>query len=123
MSPSLWTTRAVDGLALVLAGSLAACGKSATAAGAAHSLTVSVRDNVFSPQVDSISAGDTVTFVWQGSQLHDLIFQDTIGSVKTAQASGSAQRGFPLVGIYKYRCTIHSTDFSTGTMIGTIAVY
>jgi plastocyanin len=105
--------------ALVLAG----CSKSATAGGQAHTLTVSVRDNLFSPQVDSVSAGDTVTFVWQGSQLHDLVFQDGIGDVGTAQAAGSAKRGFPLSGIYRYRCTIHSTDFTTGTMTGTIAVY
>jgi plastocyanin len=102
---------------------LTACAKSATAGGQAHSLSVSVRDNVFSPQVDSVSAGDTVTFVWQGSQLHDLVFQDGVGNVGTAQVSGSAKRDFPLSGIYRYRCTIHSTDFTTGTMIGTIAVY
>ena len=102
---------------------LTACSKSATAGGQAHSLTVSVRDNVFSPSVDSISAGDTVTFIWQGSQLHDLVFQDGIGSV-TSQSTGSTKRGFPLSGIYPYRCTIHSTDFTTsGTMVGTIAVY
>lgn len=110
--------------ALAVAVALAAC-KSSTAAGTAHTLTVSVRDNVFSPQVDSISVGDSVTFTWQGSQLHDLIFQDSthIANVSTPQASGSAKRGFASAGIYKYRCTIHSSDFNTGTMVGTIAVY
>ena len=109
---------------LAAVGLLAGC-KSSTAAGTAHTLTVSVRDNVFSPQVDSISAGDSVTFTWQGSQLHDLIFQDStsIANVSTPQASGSVKRGFALSGIYKYRCTIHSSDFNTGSMIGTIAVY
>lgn len=110
--------------ALALAGALMSCGKSATASGAAHSLTVSVRDNTFSPKVDSISAGDTVTFTWQGSQQHDLVFQDTtVGNVSSPQSSGSAKRGFPLPGIYLYRCTLHSSDFNTGSMIGTIAVY
>lgn len=109
---------------LAVAGCVAAC-KSSTAAGSAHTLTVSVRDNVFSPQADSISAGDSVTFTWQGSQLHDLIFQDSVSlpNVTTPQASGSVKRGFPLPGIYKYRCTIHSSDFNTGSMVGTIAVY
>jgi plastocyanin len=109
--------------ALTLGGALAGCGKSATAGGAAHALTVSVRDNTFSPKVDSISVGDTVTFTWQGSQMHDLIFQDGIGNVTSPQSSGSSERGFPSSGIYNYRCTLHSTDFNTGSMIGTIAVY
>lgn len=102
---------------------LLGCGKSATASGTAHTLTVSVRDNLFVPKVDSITAGDTVTFLWQGSQQHDLVFQDTIGSVTNPQTSGSSRRGFPAPGIYHYRCTLHSTDFVTGPMIGTIAVY
>lgn len=110
--------------ALIGMGCLVGC-KSATAAGAAHTLTVSVRDNVFSPQVDSISAGDSVTFTWQGSQPHDLIFQDSVhvANVSTPQMSGSVKRGFALSGIYKYRCTLHSSDFNTGSMVGTIAVY
>lgn len=109
--------------ALALAGALMSCGKSATASGAAHSLTVSVRDNTFSPKVDSISVGDTVTFTWQGSQPHDLVFQDTTVGNVSSQSTGTAKRGFPLPGIYLYRCTLHSSDFNTGSMIGTIAVY
>ena len=107
---------------LTVAGVLVGC-KSTTAGGTAHSLTVSVRDNTFSPKMDSISVGDSVTFTWQGSQLHDLVFQDTtIGNV-SSQSTGSVKRGFALPGIYLYRCTIHSSDFNTGSMIGTIAVY
>jgi plastocyanin len=110
--------------ALALGGALVSCGKSATASGAAHSLTVSVRDNAFSPKVDSISVGDSVTFIWQGSQLHDLVFQDsTVGNVSSPQSTGSIKRGFTAPGIYLYRCTLHSTDFNTGEMIGTIAAY
>lgn len=101
--------------------SLGACGKSATAAGLPHTLTVGVRDNVFAPDIDSIAAGDTVTFVWQGSQQHDLVFADSVGSVTAPRVSGSAKRGFPSPGIYGYRCTLHSAG-STG-MTGTIAVY
>ena len=109
---------------LAVAAGVAAC-KSSTASGTAHTLTVSVRDNVFAPQVDSISAGDSVTFTWQGSQLHDLIFQDSvsIANVSSPQMSGSVKRGFTSPGIYKYRCTLHSSDFNTGSMVGTIAVY
>lgn len=116
MTPRAWAV-------LVVAGVLVSC-KSTTASGTAHSLTVSVRDNTFSPKVDSISVGDSVTFTWQGSQMHDLVFQDTtIGNVSAPQSSGSAKRGFAAPGIYLYRCTLHSSDFNTGSMIGTIAVY
>lgn len=100
---------------------LAGCSKSSTAPGAPHTLTVSIRDDSFSPAVDSISAGDTVTWSWQGSQLHDLTFADSVGNV-TAQTSGSTKRAFPSVGIYHYRCQLHSTSYASG-MIGTIAVY
>lgn len=105
----------------VLAVALLSCGKSATSAGAAHTLTVSVRDAGFSPSLDSVSAGDTVTWTWQGSSAHDLTFQDTLGSVG-AQVSGTSERVFPSVGIYHYRCQLHSSSYTSG-MIGTIAVY
>lgn len=105
----------------MLAVALLSCSKSATSAGTAHTLTVSVRDAGFSPALDSISAGDTVSWTWQGSSAHDLTFQDTIGSVG-AQVSGTGKRAFPSVGIYHYRCQLHSSSFTSG-MIGTIAVY
>jgi len=107
---------------LLLGAVLATCSKGATAPGAAHTLTVSVRDDIFVPKVDSVSVGDTVTWVWSGAQLHDLAFQDSIGNV-AAQTSGSARRVFTAPGIYLYRCTLHSTDFVTGSMIGSVAVY
>ncbi|HYK11258.1 MAG TPA: cupredoxin domain-containing protein [Gemmatimonadales bacterium] len=112
-------------LGLTVVATVTACSKSATASGTPHALTVSVRDNTFSPPADSINAGDSVTFTWQGSQMHDLIFQDSVHvpNVSTPQTAGSVKRGFASPGIYKYRCTIHSSDFNTGTMIGTIAVY
>jgi len=111
-----WTRLLLSGLAL------AGCSGSSTAPGQSHALSVSVRDDVFVPKVDSISVGDTVTWVWNGVQLHDLVFQDSVGNV-AAQVSGSARRGFPVAGLYHYRCTLHSTDFVTGSMIGTVAVY
>ena len=107
---------------LVLGGSiLAGCSKSPTAAGTPHTLTISVRDAGFTPALDSVSAGDTVTWTWQGSSAHDLTFQDTTGSVG-AQVSGTGKRAFPSVGIYHYRCQLHSSSYSSG-MVGTIAVY
>ena len=112
----------IGGVLAIWGLSVSGCSKSSTApGGAAHTLTVSIRDDSFSPALDSISAGDTVTWTWQGTQLHDLTFQDSTGNV-TAQTSGSTKRAFPSVGIYRYRCQLHSTSFTSG-MIGTIAVY
>jgi len=101
---------------------LAGCSKSSTAPAAAHTLSVSVRDDIFVPKVDSVSVGDTVTWTWVGIQLHDLVFQDSVGNV-AAQTTGSARRAFTAPGIYHYRCTLHSTDFITGSMTGTVTVY
>jgi len=109
-------------LAPALAVALAACSTSSTAPGTTHTLTISVRDDIFVPKVDSVSVGDTITWVWSAAQLHDLVFQDSIGNV-AAQTSGSTHRVFGAPGIYKYRCTLHSTDFVTGSMIGSVSVY
>lgn len=51
---------------------------------------------------------------------HNVTFEDGQGS-STTKMSGTHDRAFPGTGTFRYRCTIHSTSFTSG-MVGAIVV-
>jgi plastocyanin len=69
--------------------------------------------------VDTVAVNTTVTWTWQGGANHTVTFQD--GPASALQASGTYTRTFGTAGTYAYRCTVHSSNFTTG-MVGTIVV-
>lgn len=81
---------------------------------------VDVRNNFFSPTEAVVDAGSTVTWTWQVNADHNVVFQDGQQSSDT-KSSGTHQRGFPNTGTFRYRCTLHSADFSSG-MSGSVVV-
>ncbi len=90
------------------------CGSGGTAT------SVGVCDNFFAPASSPITAGATVTWTWRGSAGHNVTFEDGQGSSAT-QNSGTHSRSFPGAGAFRYRCTIHSSDFNSG-MVGSVTV-
>lgn len=75
---------------------------------------------VFSPAVDTVSSGATITWTW-GSGPHTVTFE-TLNDSSAAQTAGATfQALFSTPGTYRYRCMIHSTAFGSG-MSGTIVV-
>lgn len=82
--------------------------------------SVSVCDNFFAPASSPIAPGSAVTWTWRGSNQHNVTFEDRQGSSPT-QNSGTHSRTFSSAGTFRYRCTIHSTDFNMG-MIGSVTV-
>lgn len=74
---------------------------------------VSVVDNDFEPAVIEISAGDTVTWTWEGSRPHDV---EGDGFKSEVQESGTFEYTFDETGEYDYVCNIHSG------MSGTVVV-
>ena len=87
-------------------------GGSATSVGAC--------DNFFAPASSPIVTGSAVTWTWRGGNPHNVTFEDGQGSSPT-QGSGTHSRTFPGAGTFRYRCTIHSTDFNAG-MVGVVSV-
>ncbi len=86
-------------------------------------LSVSVADNSFSPQDGTVASGGTVTWNWTGTRSHNVTFENS--DTSATQTSGTHQRTFPIVTTattFRYRCTIHSSSFTSGTMIGQIVV-
>jgi len=114
---------ATHGVVLVAALALACSGDSAgtSPCGSGGSATsVSVCDRFFAPSASPITPGATVTWTWRGAEGHNVTFEDGQGSSVT-QVSGMHSRTFPGAGPFRYRCTIHSSDFNTG-MVGTVSV-
>jgi plastocyanin len=83
-----------------------------------NTLNVQVSGGSFQPPADTVALNSTVTWTFNEGP-HNVTFQD--GAASGDQASGTYQRTFSGAGTYRYRCTIHSSDFTAG-MVGTIVV-
>ena len=66
---------------------------------------IAVTDDWFEPPVTEVVVGSLVTFVWEGDNPHDVVFEDGVGS--EIMASGTYERAFDTAGEYRYRCTLH----------------
>jgi plastocyanin len=81
---------------------------------------VDVRDNLFTPvNLDALS-GATVIWTWRGSDQHNVTFEDG-QSPSANKSSGTHQRTFSTAGTFRYHCTLHSTNFTSG-MVGEVRV-
>lgn len=81
----------------------------------ASARNVAVEDNRFTPQQFSVVTGGTVTWVWGGSNLHDVTFDD--GPASATQANGQYQRQFSAAGTYAYHCTVHGLSMSGSVVV------
>src|SRR3989344_5769365 len=82
----------------------------------AAQITITMTDNAFSPQNITINAGDTVTWVNNGSAVHTATANTgsfDSGNIQPGQTFGATFNG---AGTYAYRCKFHSG------MTGTISV-
>jgi len=96
---------------------LAACSSDKTPTGQYGTMptgNVSVVDNAFIPAATTIQVGQTVTWTWNGNNLHDVTFDNAAIGNSAAQTSGSFQKTFPSAGEYTYYCTVHSRAIMSG---------
>lgn len=83
--------------------------------------SVTVQDNVFSPAAISVARGASVTFTWNGSQLHNVTWVSGGLANSPTQTSGTHQVTMPsTTGELVYFCTIHGS--ASGGMRGTVQV-
>ncbi len=87
-------------------------------------LVVDAKDNTFSPQYVTVTAGTKVTFDNRGRNPHNVIAVEK-GAFKTVevpdfQPGDTADRTFDKPGDYAYYCSLHGT--TTAGMIGGIRV-
>ena len=105
--------------AVVLAGLLnVACSNEPTSGSKSRSAQITVGDYYFSPNNVTIAPGDTVIFIWGGSDGHNVAF-GTAGSPSNCplQSGGFCFRTFPAAGTFSFVCSPHSSQ-----MYGTINV-
>lgn len=82
--------------------------------------TVAVTSNQFNPENLTVARNTTVTWSFQGGT-HDVTFEDNVENSARNQSSGTHNRAFANAGTVRYRCTLHSTSFTSG-MIGSVVV-
>jgi plastocyanin len=77
----------------------------------------------FTPSSVNISAGDTVEFVNDDTMAHDITFEAGFGSGATGSLTPGSHYNhtFATDGTFKFRCTVHSSDFASG-MHGVVQV-
>src|SRR5690349_6983818 len=116
------SNRVSSGTAVVLA-AIALTALASGASAATVQVHIAAGSFAFSPATVNINASDTVEFVNDDTMGHDVTFQD-------GQSSGAAgafapgahwNRTFAANGTFKFRCTIHSSDFASG-MVGAVQV-
>lgn len=92
--------------------------------------TVSVRNNNFEPDALTISAGDSVHFVWaSGAAAHDVVPLATNPDARPMSAGAPFLRDapydfwatFPAAGVFGFFCSAHGSSGTSG-MIGAITV-
>ena len=83
----------------------------------ARTVTTANATTVFGNANLTIPAGSTVTF--QLTSVHDADFESA--AIQDFAFGAGGTRTFNVAGTYRYRCTAHSTNYTTG-MVGTITV-
>jgi plastocyanin len=93
--------------------------------------SVSVDNNIFAPGNVKVAMGAAVTWTWVGTvdvynPGHNVTFSAGTGGAPlncaTTKAAGAkCVRTFSTAATFRYRCTNHSTDFTTG-MVGSVTV-
>ena len=108
---------------LLIAGLLVGCGGDSTgpygftppdAGSAPAQAAVSVGDDFFNPASQRVAAGGTVTWTWNGSSDHGVLFPTGTSSV--TQTTGTFARTFATAGSFGYTCTVHGSSMS-GTIV------
>ena len=78
-------------------------------------VTVTVSDNTFSPNSAVAAVGTPVTWQWQGTLQHSVVF-DNNDPGSALQATGTFNRTFTTAGNYFYHCEIHGAMGMTGVV-------
>ncbi len=81
---------------------------------------IDVNDNFFAPPTAAIGGQTTAIWTWKGASQHNVTFEDGQTSSST-KSTGTHQRAFSASGTFRYRCTIHSSNFDSG-MVGSVVV-
>ncbi len=76
-------------------------------------VTVTVSDNTFAPNSALAAVGTRVTWQWQGTLQHSVVF-DNNDPGSALQAAGTFDRTFGTAGSYTYHCQIHGAAGMTG---------
>ncbi len=96
--------------------------------------TVTVSNNVFSPSSLTITAGESVDFVWNSNATNHNVLADAGNTSSMPESPGAPTLldapqqfsvSFPSAGTFRYFCGAHGSNPSPGTvsgMAGTIAV-
>ena len=78
---------------------------------------VTVVDNSFNPTENQIGPGQTVTWTWNGTNPHNVTFDDMALTSSATQTDGTFAQTFDVGGEYTYFCTVHGRAVMSGRVV------
>jgi plastocyanin len=85
--------------------------------------SVSVADDLYSPNSVLLAAGGTVTWNWTGNNGHSVTSGSFTPNAPVSYPPTTLQVTFAITGDYQYFCTVHgASGYGTTGMIGTVFV-
>ncbi len=94
----------------------AACGDDSPTA-PTETTQVTVVDNNFNPSQNQIDPGQTVTWTWNGTNAHNVTFDDMALTNSATQTAGTFTQTFDVDGEYTYYCTVHGRAVMSGRVV------
>jgi plastocyanin len=82
---------------------------------AAPAAVVHIKDDLFDPTKVEIKAGESVTWHWEGKNVHNV---DGPGFTSKIQSSGTFTKTFSKAGAFDYRCQVHPTVMMASVVVG-----
>ncbi len=79
--------------------------------------SVSIVDNGFQPAANMIEVAETVTWLWTGSNPHNVTFDDERLANSVTKVDGSFQQAFDTAGEFTYFCSIHGRAVMSGRVV------
>lgn len=76
---------------------------------------ITIGDDFYNPESFSATVGTPVVWIWTGSNLHTVTFDDGAPG-SDPQASGTFQRTFTAAGAFTYFCTVHGAAVMSGVV-------
>ncbi len=103
------------GWALIALVGVACSGDEPTQTLSPQGVLVTVSDNAFAPNSTVAAAGTQVTWQWQGTVQHSVVWDQTAPG-SALQTTGTFNRTFTTAGNYFYHCEIHGALGMTGVV-------
>lgn len=78
---------------------------------------IAVRDNAYVPSERTITAGQSITWLWQSANRHSVTFDDPSFADSDVKATGRHTVRFDEAGTFTFYCSVHGRAVMSGRVV------